>query len=130
MTAAFNKNLLVRLNRELGAEFDLASFRHRATWNANARRVEMHLVSLRDQEVRIPGAHCMVSLKRNESIWTESSYKYEPRRVEELGGRAGFTPWAQWVDAKAHFALTLFGVELQGENEPAVAEPPSASLPA
>ena len=130
VTAAFNKNLLVRLNRELGAEFDLDSFRHRATWNADARRVEMHLVSTRDQKVRIPGAHCTVSLKRNESIWTESSYKYEPRRVQELGGRAGFKPWAQWVDAKAHFALTLFGVEPQEENEPAVAEPPSASSPA
>ena len=111
VTAAFNKNLLVRINRELGGLFDLRAFRHRAIWNADARRVEMHLVSTRDQNVRIPGARCTVSLRRNESIWTESSYKYEPQRVLALGARAGFTPWAQWVDPEARFALTLFGVE-------------------
>jgi uncharacterized SAM-dependent methyltransferase len=81
VTAAFNKNLLVRINRELGGLFELGAFEHRAIWNGEARRVEMHLVSTRDQNVRIPGARCTVSLRQNESIWTESSYKYEPHRV-------------------------------------------------
>jgi dimethylhistidine N-methyltransferase len=111
VTAAFNKNLLVRINRELGGLFELGAFQHRAIWNAEARRVEMHLVSTRNQKVRIPGARCTVSLRRNESIWTESSYKYDPQRALALGGRAGFTPWAQWVDPEARFALTLFGVD-------------------
>jgi L-histidine Nalpha-methyltransferase len=111
VTAAFNKNLLVRINRELGGLFELGAFEHRAMWNAEARRVEMHLVSTRDQIVRIRGARCTVSLRENESIWTESSYKYEPQRVLALGVRAGFTPWAQWVEPEARFALTLFGVE-------------------
>jgi dimethylhistidine N-methyltransferase len=111
VTAAFNKNLLVRINRELDGTFDLEDFEHRAIWNAEARRVEMHLVSTRDQSVRIPGARCTVSLRQNESIWTESSYKYGPKRVLALGARAGFSHWAQWVDPEARFALTLFGVE-------------------
>ena len=123
VTAAFNKNLLVRINRELGGLFELGTFEHRAIWNAEARRVEMHLVSTRDQIVRIPGARCTVSLRRNESIWTESSYKYEPQRVLALGARAGFTPWAQWVEPEARFALTLFGVEPKGGS----ASPPPSS---
>jgi L-histidine Nalpha-methyltransferase len=110
VTAAFNKNLLVRINRELGGLFEIGAFEHRAIWNGDARRVEMHLVSTRDQIVRIPGARCTVSLRQNESIWTESSYKYEPRSVLDLGARAGFDAWAQWVDPEARFALTLFGV--------------------
>ncbi len=111
VTAAFNKNLLVRINRELGGLFEISAFEHRAIWNAEARRVEMHLVSTRDQIVRILGARCTVSLRRNEFIWTESSYKYDPTHVLALGTNAGFTPWAQWVDAEARFALTLFGVQ-------------------
>jgi dimethylhistidine N-methyltransferase len=111
VTAAFNKNLLLRINRELGGFFDIGAFEHRAIWNAESRRVEMHLVSTRDQVVRIPGARCNVSLRRNEFIWTESSYKYEPEQVLALGARAGFAAWAQWVDPEARFALTLFGVE-------------------
>ncbi len=111
VTAAFNKNLLVRINRELGGRFDLGGFQHRATWNVEARRVEMHLVSTRDQKVDIPGARCAVSFRKNEFIWTESSYKYEPDGVLRLGARSGFARWAQWVDPKARFALTLFGVE-------------------
>jgi dimethylhistidine N-methyltransferase len=111
VTAAFNKNLLVRINRELGGLFEIGAFEHRAIWNAEARRVEMHLVSTRDQIVRIPGARSTVSLRQNEFIWTESSYKYELHQVLALGARAGFTAWAQWVDPEARFALTLFGVE-------------------
>src|SRR5215203_4797679 len=73
VTAAFNKNVLLRINTELGAEIDLASFVHEARWNAEASRVEMHLVSTRRQVLEIPRARCRVAFERGESIWTESS---------------------------------------------------------
>ena len=107
VTAAFNLNLLVRLNRELGADIDPADFTHRAVWNERESRVEMHLVSRREQAVRIPGAGIELTLKAGEAIWTESSYKYRPEQVRCLVERAGFTPAAQWQDARAGFALTL-----------------------
>src|SRR4029077_17309411 len=78
VTAAFNRNLLVRVNRELDGEFDLDAFAHRAFWNAAHSRVEMHLVSLRRQVVRVAAAEIELTLAKGESIWTESSYKYEP----------------------------------------------------
>ncbi len=78
VTAAFNKHLLVRLNRELGANFDLAAFDHRAVWNAQHSRVEMHPVSRVPQRVLIPGADLAVEFEAGESIWTESSNKYTP----------------------------------------------------
>jgi uncharacterized SAM-dependent methyltransferase len=109
VTAAFNKNLLVRINRELGGDFDLEGFVHRAVWNAGASRIEMHLVSVRDQRVRLPAARFAVQFAEGEGIWTESSYKYEPERVSILGARSGFAPWEQWIDPEARFALTLFG---------------------
>jgi dimethylhistidine N-methyltransferase len=108
VTAAFNKNLLVRLNSELEADFDLDRFAHRAVWRADASRIEMHLVSLGDQRVRLPGAHLAVTFADGETIWTESSYKYDPAGVEHLGQRAGFTRRAQWIDEPGRFALTLF----------------------
>jgi L-histidine N-alpha-methyltransferase len=108
VTAAFNKNLLVRINQELLADFDLASFDHRAVWNPVERRVEMHLVSRRAQPVRIPRAACTVSFAAGEPIWTESSYKYTIEEVVERGERAGFRSREQWVDGDARFALTLF----------------------
>ena len=108
VTAAFDKNILLRINTELGAEIDLASFVHEARWNASASRVEMHLVSARRQVIEIPRARCRVGFDRGESIWTESSYKFEPRGLEQLGARAGLTLQDQWVDGSAGFALTLF----------------------
>jgi dimethylhistidine N-methyltransferase len=108
VTAAFNKNLLVRLNSELEADFDLDRFAHRAVWRAEASRIEMHLVSLGEQSVRLPGAHLAVTFADGETIWTESSYKYDPAGVEHLGHRAGFTRRAQWIDEPGRFALTLF----------------------
>jgi uncharacterized SAM-dependent methyltransferase len=108
VTAAFNRNLLVRMNRELGADFDLASFEHRAVWNPIERRVEMYLVSRAAQTVRIPRADAVVTFERGESIWTESSYKYEPQEMVELVCSAGFESHAQWIDPEARFALTLF----------------------
>ncbi len=108
VTAAFNKNLLGRLNRELGADFDLDQFAHRAVWNATASRVEMHLESLCAQTVSIPRGDCRVRFARGESIWTESSYKYETEEIAALAAAAGFARRDQWVEAEARFAVTAF----------------------
>lgn len=107
VTAAFNRNLLVRANRELGADFDLEAFTHRAVWNAAESRVEMHLVSMRRQRVRIPAAHLDITFEPGEIIWTESSYKYRPAEMQRMLEQAGFTPVAQWLDEASTFALTL-----------------------
>jgi L-histidine N-alpha-methyltransferase len=111
VTAAFNKNVLVRMNRELDASFDLKAFEHRAVWNPVERRVEMHLVSVRPQTVSVRRAGVDVQFHDGESIWTESSYKYEQAEIMELVSDAGFRPHAQWVDPDARFALTLFVTE-------------------
>jgi dimethylhistidine N-methyltransferase len=108
VTAAFNRNLLVRINRELGGDFDLTAFAHRAVWNADQQRIEMHLVSLTDQVVRIPAADSVVSFRAGEQIWTESSYKYLPEQIVEMGLTAGLGTRDQWVDEDSRFALTLF----------------------
>jgi L-histidine N-alpha-methyltransferase len=107
VTAAFNCNLLVRLNRELGADFQLDRFAHDARWNARAGRMEMHLVSLGMQRVQIPGADLVIDFQAGETIWTESSYKYEPVRFGETLSLAGFSPIAAWEDHEAGFLLTL-----------------------
>jgi L-histidine N-alpha-methyltransferase len=108
VTAAFNRNLLVRINRELDGDFDLDRFAHVAVWNEPQRRVEMHLESLADQRVRIQD--WTVRFAKGERIWTESSYKYEPADIEAMGTAAGFTTAAQWIDGRARFALTLLEV--------------------
>jgi L-histidine Nalpha-methyltransferase len=107
VTAAFNKNLLVRINRELQGNFDVDNFAHRAVWNAVESRVEMHLVSRGWQRVHIAGADLDLELAEGESIWTESSYKFTPAQVGELLRRNGFTVVSQWIDSKDGFALTL-----------------------
>jgi L-histidine Nalpha-methyltransferase len=109
VTAAFNKNLLERINHELGGEFDLAAFDHQAVWNGDERRIEMHLVSRANQRVRIAATGTTVTFKCGERIWTESSYKYEPDGIVEMGAEAGFAARDQWVDGEAGFALTLLG---------------------
>jgi dimethylhistidine N-methyltransferase len=113
VTAAFNRNLLVRLNRELGATFDLDAFAHVAAWNADERRVEMHLESLRPQTATVGRRDLgqrawKVEFGDGERIWTESSYKYEPDEIVAMGARAGFSAAEQWIDTDARFALTLF----------------------
>ena len=108
VTAAFNKNLLVRVNQELGGTFDLDAFTHRAIWNASEQRVEMHLVSSTAQRVTIDAADLTVEFAAGEHIWTESSYKYDPAQIEEMGSQAGFVAMRQWLDPEAAFALTLF----------------------
>ena len=108
VTAAFNRNLLVRLNRELDADFDVDRFEHRVVWNARESRVESYLVSRAEQTVCIPAAGCCVRFDAGESIWTESSHKYRPDEAAALGRRAGFALGAQWIEPDAAFALTLF----------------------
>ncbi len=107
VTAAFNRNLLVRINRELGADFDVSAFRHRALWNGAESRVEMHLVAARKQQVRIPAASLEVTFEEGETIWTESSYKYRPDDVVRMLERDGFRRVEQWMDEADGFALTL-----------------------
>lgn len=105
VTAAFNLNLLVRVNRELDGDFDVRRFEHRAVWNAPESRVEMHLVSRLQQRVRVRGSGIDVTFEAGESIWTESSYKYRADDLAPLLARAGFRVAGQWQDAG--FALTL-----------------------
>jgi L-histidine N-alpha-methyltransferase len=108
VTAAFNRNLLVRINRELGGTFDVDAFAHRAIWNPAVQRIEMHLESLANQTVAIPSAGITVDFARGERIWTESSYKYDKGQIQAMGERAGFGIAEQWIDGDARFALTLF----------------------
>jgi L-histidine Nalpha-methyltransferase len=108
LTAAFNKNLLLRINTDLNANFALDRFAHRAVWNSEASRIEMHLVSLVAQEVEVPEADLRFELEEDETIWTESSYKYEPEGIRQLVEPAGFVQRNQWIDGLARFALTLF----------------------
>ena len=110
VTAAFNRNLLRRINDELGGTFDLDSFSHSALWNRKESRIEMHLVSTRDQLVRISAADLEIEFQKDEWIWTESSYKYEPEQVIAEGRLAGFQGVDQWIDEDARFALTLLRV--------------------
>jgi dimethylhistidine N-methyltransferase len=108
VTAAFNRNLLVRINRELRGTFDLDAFAHRVAWNRDAQRIEMHLESLAVQRVTIEAAETTVSFAQGERIWTESSYKYDAVQIEDLGLQAGFAMAEQWIEHDAGFALTLF----------------------
>ena len=107
VTAAFNLNLLARINRELGANFDLSSFRHEARWNTAERRIEMHLRSLRRQLVEIPAAGLGVMMEAGETIWTESSHKYQLREVVAMAERTGFRCDGQWIDEEWPFAQNL-----------------------
>lgn len=107
VTAAFNLNLLARINRELSADFLLEQFAHEARFNHQARSVEMHLRSKRSQIVTIPGAGFSVKLRENETIWTESSHKYSLTEVVQIGERAGFRCQSQWVDEEWPFAESL-----------------------
>ena len=105
MTAAFNRNLLVRINRELGADFDPRPSRHRAIYREGPERVEMHLVSLRDQAVSIPGAGVAVEFAEGESIHTENSHKYTPSSLASLARQSGFREEAAWTDPQAWFLV-------------------------
>jgi L-histidine Nalpha-methyltransferase len=105
VTAAFNRNLLVRVNRELGGDFDVKQFSHRAVWNAAASRVEMHLVSRSRQRVQVRGSGIDITFDAGEWIWTESSYKYRIDDLAPMLDRGGFQVTGQWQESG--FALTL-----------------------
>ena len=107
VTAAFNRNLLVRINRELGGNFDVDRFAHRAIWSPAQSRVEMHLVSRGRQEISVDLANVDFVIEEGESIWTESSYKYTPEQIASALEQAGFRRVEQWIDESAGFALTL-----------------------
>jgi L-histidine Nalpha-methyltransferase len=111
VTAAFNLNLLARINRELGADFDLTHFQHEARWNNPERRMEMHLLSVCRQRVHIPAAGLQVTLDEGETIWTESSHKYFADEVAEMARQTGFRCAAQWIDEEWPFAQNLLMAE-------------------
>lgn len=107
VTAAFDKNILARINRELGGRFDLDAFAHRAVWNERVGRVEMHLVSARAQRVRIAALALDVEFSGGESIFTESSYKYSLAEIDRLAAAASFSIEARWLDDDARYSLNL-----------------------
>jgi L-histidine N-alpha-methyltransferase len=111
VTAAFNMNVLARINRELGGNFDLTRFRHEARWNAAERRIEMHLRSTQQQSAKIAAANLELTLKKDETIWTESSHKYRPDEVLQMARRTGFRCDSQWIDEEWPFAQNLLIVE-------------------
>ena len=107
VTAAFNRNLLARINRDLDANFALDGFAHRARFNSKTRSVEMHLEAIRDHRVTVAKAGCSVVIRKGETIWTETSHKYSRAEVERLARRSGFQREEQWVDEEWPFAETL-----------------------
>jgi len=110
VTAAFNLNLLGRINRELGGTFDLRSFRHQARWCEAASRVEMHLVSTAAQEVTIAACRLAVPFSVGETIWTESSYKYDESSLHALADASGFVAAGRWIEHDWGFAESLWRV--------------------
>lgn len=111
VTAAFDKNVLARINRELDADFDLARFAHEARWNREARRVEMHLVARTDMTVHIRRAQLTIELATGESIKTEDSYKFETGEIRDVAQRCGFRCAEQWIDSEWAFAQSLLVAE-------------------
>jgi L-histidine Nalpha-methyltransferase len=108
LTAAFNLNLLGRINRELGGNFDLSNFQHEARWNEPERRIEMHLRSRVDQTAFITEADFTVRFQAGETIWTESSHKFQTEELCEMAARTGFRVQAQWVDREWPFVESLW----------------------
>ena len=107
VTAAFNLNLLARINRELNGNFALDRFEHLVRFNPEARSVEMHLRSKRNQAVKIANAGLAVSFEEGETIWTESSHKYSQHEILQLAMAAGFRCQSQWTDDEWPFAENL-----------------------
>ena len=108
VTAAFNKNLLARINRELAADFDLSRFEHVVRYDESERRIEMHLRSTEWQRITIRKAGFGFYLREGETIWTESSHKYDLKEVVEMGERTGYRCAGQWIDSEWRFAQNLF----------------------
>jgi L-histidine N-alpha-methyltransferase len=108
LTAAFNLNLLGRINRDLGGNFNPRNFEHEARWNEGERRIEMHLRSRVDQTAFVKEADLTISLQAGETIWTESSHKFQLNEFEEMAAHAGFRVEAQWMDSEWPFVETLW----------------------
>ena len=108
ITAAFNLNVLARINRELDGEFRLDRFEHEARWHEPCSRIEMHLRSRVKQTVRIRALDLDVKFREGETIWTESSHKFTPDGIRELGENAGWRTVRQWIDQDWGFTETLF----------------------
>lgn len=111
VTAAFNLNLLARINRELDANFDLSQFTHQARMNFAERSIEMHLRSKRNQTVNVPAAEITVELLEGETIWTESCHKYSVEEIVQISADSGFRCEAQWIDEDWPFAENLLIVD-------------------
>jgi L-histidine Nalpha-methyltransferase len=112
VTARFNRNMLARLNLDAGADFQIEKFAHHALWNPDKSRIEMHLISRFDQQVRIKGLEnggrqFLVHFRAGESIHTENSYKYRPGEAETMLAATGFIPIKNWTDAKSWFTVCL-----------------------
>ncbi len=110
VTASFNLNLLGRINRELGGQFDLRAFAHQVRYDSAEQRIEMHLLSRVAQTVLIREIGVECQFRAGETIWTESSYKFDPARIGPLAREAGFEPQAQWIDAEWPFAENFWRV--------------------
>jgi L-histidine Nalpha-methyltransferase len=110
VTAAFNLNVLSRVNRELGGQFNLRRFEHEARYNDEESRIEMHIRSRVEQSVHVRAIDRTVRFERGETIWTEGSYKFRRSEILEMAGQAGFAVRAQWIDEEWPFANTLLGV--------------------
>jgi len=109
VTAAFNRNILTRLNRDAGADFDLTAFSHRAIWNDEASRIEMHLVSLRAQRAAV--GERIFAFSEGETIHTENSYKYDLEQFRGLATSAGWSHRAVWTDPDRLFSVHLLACE-------------------
>jgi dimethylhistidine N-methyltransferase len=107
ITAAFNLNILRRLNRELGANFDVGCFRHRVLWNSTKSRIEMHLECTQEQDVSIEDADLDLHFIPRETIHTENSYKFTDRGILSLLNEAGLETRGEWKDSRGWYALTL-----------------------
>jgi L-histidine Nalpha-methyltransferase len=108
VTAAFNLNLLARINRELGADFDLSRFRHLARYDTGEERIEMHLQAMEEQSVNIASAECTVRFAAGETLWTESSHKYTMDGLDQIAQAGGFRVKASWTDDEWPFAESLW----------------------
>jgi uncharacterized SAM-dependent methyltransferase len=107
ITEQFNKNILGRINRELGGHFQLDQFRHVAIWNREASRMEIYLESFREQRVRIDALGLTIPFAPGERIHTENSYKYTPRMLNEMMNEGGFCLERTWTDERRWFAVHL-----------------------
>ena len=108
VTAAFNLNLLVRINRELDGKFDVSRFAHRAFYNALQGRIEIHLESLVEQDVEIGALGLSIPFAEGETIHTENSYKYDESGLRELASDTGFSIARSWFDARGQFSCNLW----------------------